>query len=46
MNSGPDSILPEFNSDGPLPAGEYPLTLEALADSLLVCGPAAAPDWD
>ena len=40
-------MLPEFNSEGLLPAGDYPLTLGQLKNSLLVNGPIQGyPDWD
>jgi Family of unknown function (DUF6932) len=41
-------ILPEFNADGVLPAGDYPLTLAQLRASMLVVGPGVAtyPNWD
>ena len=41
--------LPEFTEDGLLPPGDYPLSLEELAMSMLVRGPAARgryPGWD
>lgn len=44
-----NGLLPDFTSDGLLPPGDYPLTLEQLADSVLVSGPVdreAYPNWD
>ncbi len=42
-----NDMLPEFNEDGCLPAGDYALTLSELRESLLVLGPQAGyPDWD
>jgi len=39
--------LPEFGEDGLLPAGDYPLTLEDLRESMLVAGPRTlCPAWD
>ena len=41
--------LPEFNSDGLLPPGDYPLSPEELARSFLVAGPSdhdRYPEWD
>ena len=42
--------LPEnFTASGLLPAGDYPVSLEALRESILVRGPAAparSPNWD
>lgn len=43
------SNLPDFTSDGVLPPGEYPLTLDQLEESILVLGPGAPnefPYWD
>src|SRR5271157_2144049 len=42
-------LLPEFTEDGLLPPGDYLLTLEELAKSLLVDGPknrGRYPNWD
>jgi hypothetical protein len=40
-------VLPPFTSDGVLPAGDYPLTLEELRTSPLVTGEGvASPTWD
>jgi len=40
-------LLPDFNPDGLLPPGDYPLTLDQLRTSLLVVGPGVAyPTWD
>lgn len=40
-------MLPEFDSDGCLPAGDYELTLAELRQSMLVVGPSARyPNWD
>ena len=41
--------LPSFTTDGVLPVGDYPLTLDALRSSLLVLGPDDIdryPNWD
>ena len=38
--------LPPFNSDGILPPGDYPLTLDELTDSMLVCGQPNSETWD
>ena len=41
--------LPPFTSDGVLPPGDYPMTLEELRNSPLVLGfddPHLCPDWD
>ncbi len=39
--------LPPFTSDGLLPAGDYPLTLDELRESTLVLGPGErSPTWD
>jgi hypothetical protein len=46
---GSSTFLPSFTADGLLPAGDYELTLEELADSILVHGPAdseASANWD
>jgi len=46
---GSQSDLPSFTDDGLLPAGDYVLTLDQLADSILVHGPAndeTYADWD
>lgn len=48
-NMRPSGTLPDFTADGLLPPGDYLLSLEELADSLLVHGPqgeAASPHWD
>lgn len=37
--------LPTFTLDGPLPAGDYELSLSELKDSVVVTGP-GIPDWD
>jgi hypothetical protein len=40
-------LLPDFTSEGLLPTGDYPLTLDQLSTSLLVVGPGlSAPSWD
>ncbi|HVA89272.1 MAG TPA: hypothetical protein VNL71_05475 [Chloroflexota bacterium] len=39
-------LLPAFTKDGVLPPGDYPLTLEDLAVSSLVGGPASHLGWD
>lgn len=46
MCAAPSRLLPEFNPDGLLPSGDYPLTLDELADSILVYGRAEATGWD
>lgn len=49
MVTEPIKPLPEFNADGLLPPGDYALTLEQLAASMLVVGPADRtnyPNWD
>jgi hypothetical protein len=39
--------LPGFTDDGLLPAGDYPMTLDELRESMLVKGPGAGhPSWD
>jgi hypothetical protein len=41
------SLLPVFNQDGLLPAGDYELTIEEIRSSLLVVGPAVEySNWD
>lgn len=43
------SLLPKFTSEGLLPPGEYPLTLDQLKASSLVLGPGNPgehPNWD
>ena len=41
------SLLPPFTVDGVLPPGDYELTLDELAASMLVVGPpTAAATWD
>ncbi|BBB91089.1 MAG TPA: hypothetical protein PKA28_11015 [Methylomusa anaerophila] len=35
-----------FNSDGLLPPGDYPMTLDVLKQSLLVVGPPDTPNWN
>lgn len=45
----PIHLLPQFNLDGLLPAGDYELSFEQLAQSMLVRGPvdrSACPNWD
>jgi hypothetical protein len=45
----PRSLLPPFTPDGLLPPGDYELSLEELADSMLVLGSSpqkAYPHWD
>jgi hypothetical protein len=43
----PRSLLPPFTKEGLLPPGDYPLTLEQLARSMLVLGPRPRPKgWD
>ena len=43
----PRSLLPPFTREGLLPPGDYPLTLEQLARSMLVLGPRPRPKgWD
>lgn len=47
--SRPQRVLPEFNANGLLPPGDFLLTLEELAQSLLVVGPRDSqhyPHWD
>jgi len=47
--SQPSISLPAFTDDGLLPPGDYVLTLEELAESMLVRGPNAParyPHWD
>ena len=47
--SGVSESLPSFTADGLLPLGDYVLTLDELAKSLLVVGPKDAdchPNWD
>jgi len=40
-------VLPEFNTDGCLPPGDYALTLAQLSNSILVVGPrSGSPNWD
>jgi hypothetical protein len=40
-------VLPDFDPDGCLPAGDYELTLDELRASILVRGPADGyPSWD
>ncbi len=40
-------MLPNFNDQGMLPPGDYPLTLEELSQSILVKGPSSASlTWD
>lgn len=44
-----NSKLPDFTTEGLLPPGDYELTLEELAASLLVVGPESrehCPNWD
>lgn len=36
----------QFNSDGLLPRGDYPLTIDQLRSSLLVLGPENGAPWD
>ena len=38
--------IPPFNSDGLLPPGDYPATLDELADSVLVWGLDESPTWN
>jgi len=40
------ALPPDFNPDGLLPPGDYPLTFPELRDSMLVCGPPGAARWD
>jgi hypothetical protein len=45
----PIHLLPQFDSDGLLPIGDYELTLEQLSQSMLVHEPAdlsRCPNWD
>ena len=47
--SGVPKSLPSFTEDGLLPPGDYVLTLDEMAKSLLVVGPEDAeryPSWD
>lgn len=47
MLLGKGFVLPDFDADGLLPPGDYPLTFAELRRSLLVVGPAAGyPTWD
>jgi len=46
MCAAPSQSLPPFTDDGLLPPGDYRLTLDELSDSILVCGPAGATNWD
>jgi hypothetical protein len=39
-------MIPEFDADGLLPPGDYPLTFEQLRGSMLVAGPPDRPGWD
>jgi len=39
-------MLPPFTSEGVLPPGDYPLTLDELKKSALVVGPDGHPGWD
>lgn len=44
--AGDTGLLPAFTEEGVLPPGDYPLTLEDLAASLLVGSPASPSEWD
>ena len=46
MSPAPVSPLPDFTSDGLLPPGEYPLTIDQIDNSVLVAGRAGAVGWD
>jgi len=39
-------LLPEFNDDGLLPPGDYPLTFDQIRESSLVRGPEDSAGWD
>ena len=43
---GPRKPLADFTDNGILPPGDYLLTLDELAESLLVEGPGQSPSWD
>lgn len=42
-----EPLLPPFTEAGPLPPGDYALTMDQLAESMLVIGPGSEyPTWD
>lgn len=43
---GSQKLPPTFTENGVLPPGDYLLTLDELAESLVVEGPGQSPNWD